>query len=559
MSDSSLPGPAGLGTSAPGRRGQNRQSAPRMDLFKIPVNVQPDVAEFRADISSHARWLPPAMASVLIGCAVIADAGGEYAVTTYEAISAATHTPGIQMRYKCRPVSPRQAERYLSELRELNLLTWYSAKIHIDWWDDRYGQVQSRIYLRFDVADIVNLYELAEKLRHEKTVKVADKKARRRAYEQNRNESRKAERARYAVVEEAEEVTVNTAPPGTSHSKRHTHGLSLDEQHRLRYDIQGNRCAICKTDLDGLDSRQVHIDHDHAHCRGQRSCSDCARGIVCGPCNTRIMMFENDVENGLTADVTAAIQAYLATPPWSGSYSCPTQTGGSDGGTGGGTGGGRIVPTSSFVTPPTYSSSEPGCARDDAATLEEEENQDGDWSVDPEDKEWLAEKIGIPVSKIHPPLWKLLARRASELNDFGLVGDVIWVVSENCQRAGNPAAYLYRLLADDEVFQAKLVEAKEERARQEAEQEAAEAGGRGRAPGGAGCGRDRVVPGEVRRHRGRVPVQDEHDPLAEERQERRHCPAEVRGPTGEVRAGGPGRPRRAGADPARTCGASPRR
>ena len=266
MSSSSLPGPAGLGTngSPASKRGQNRQSAPRMDLFKIPVNVPPDVAEFRADISSHARWLPPAMASVLIGCAVIADAGGEYVVTTYEAISAATHTAGIQKRYKCKPVSPRQAERYLSELHELNLITYYSAYTHVGWWSEDYGQIRQRLHTRFDLEDISNLYELARKLQHEKAEREASRKESRATYEQGRNERRKAERTRNATL----------------------------------------------------------------------TCED-AEGI----------------------------------------NSCPTQTGGTGGGTDGGTGGGSIVPTSSFVTPPSYSSSEPGCARDDERDAASQESQ----------------------------------------------------------------------------------------------------------------------------------------------------------------------------------------
>lgn len=208
------------------KRGQNRQSGPRMNLFKIPVNVPPEVAQFRAEYSAHARWLPPHLANVLIGAICTADAYGEDAVTTYEAISAATHTPGLQQRYKCKPVSPRQVERCMPILRELGVLTWHSEKTRVTGWSDHYGEIRARIYLRLTIPNIERLYELAEKARHEKSVRDADRAARRAGYEQARNASRKAERARNTVVACEGTKGINSCPTPNGGSSGGTDGGS---------------------------------------------------------------------------------------------------------------------------------------------------------------------------------------------------------------------------------------------------------------------------------------------------------------------------------------------
>jgi hypothetical protein len=211
---------------APRRRGQNRQPSPRMGLFKVPVNVPPDVAQFRAEYSACARWLPPHLASVLIGAICTADAHGDDAVTTFEAISAATHTPGIRQRYKCSPVSPRQVERSMPTLRDLGVLTWHSEKTRVTGWSDHYGQIRSRVYLRLTIGNIERLYELTEKARHEKTSWDADRTARRAGYEAERNEARKAERARQAVVTCGDDEAINSCPTPNGGSSGGTDGGS---------------------------------------------------------------------------------------------------------------------------------------------------------------------------------------------------------------------------------------------------------------------------------------------------------------------------------------------
>lgn len=34
------------------------------------------------------------------------------------------------------------------------------------------------------------------------------------------------------------------------------------------------------------ETRRLSVDHDHAHCAGERGCKDCVRGYLCRACNT---------------------------------------------------------------------------------------------------------------------------------------------------------------------------------------------------------------------------------------------------------------------------------
>lgn len=75
---------------------------------------------------------------------------------------------------------------------------------------------------------------------------------------------------------------------------------SPDVQRFRRYGVtkdqyeaaQAAGCPIClRTD------RPLHVDHDHSCCPGdKRSCGDCVRGFICGPCNRGLGLFFDDTD-----------------------------------------------------------------------------------------------------------------------------------------------------------------------------------------------------------------------------------------------------------------------
>ncbi len=69
---------------------------------------------------------------------------------------------------------------------------------------------------------------------------------------------------------------------------RRVYGISQAE-FEARLAGQGNACAICGKSFDGVNIRDIHIDHDHS--RGEKF----VRGILCGPCNRMIGMCEDNV------------------------------------------------------------------------------------------------------------------------------------------------------------------------------------------------------------------------------------------------------------------------
>lgn len=50
-------------------------------------------------------------------------------------------------------------------------------------------------------------------------------------------------------------------------------------------------CEIC-----GRTDKPLHVDHDHACCSGSRSCGECVRGFLCGPCNRGIGLFFDNAD-----------------------------------------------------------------------------------------------------------------------------------------------------------------------------------------------------------------------------------------------------------------------
>jgi hypothetical protein len=49
---------------------------------------------------------------------------------------------------------------------------------------------------------------------------------------------------------------------------------------------QGGCCGRCHVPF--KDSKDTHLDHDHACCPGGRSCGSCVRGVICFTCNHQL-------------------------------------------------------------------------------------------------------------------------------------------------------------------------------------------------------------------------------------------------------------------------------
>jgi hypothetical protein len=55
---------------------------------------------------------------------------------------------------------------------------------------------------------------------------------------------------------------------------------------------QNGLCAGCANPLED----SVQIDHDHRCCDENRSCGECVRGLLCGPCNRSIAQARHNPE-----------------------------------------------------------------------------------------------------------------------------------------------------------------------------------------------------------------------------------------------------------------------
>lgn len=61
------------------------------------------------------------------------------------------------------------------------------------------------------------------------------------------------------------------------------------EQYEALLLAQNGVCALCSRPS----SKRLHVDHDHGCCPGIRSCGQCVRGLLCGPCNRLLGWFDN--------------------------------------------------------------------------------------------------------------------------------------------------------------------------------------------------------------------------------------------------------------------------
>lgn len=67
---------------------------------------------------------------------------------------------------------------------------------------------------------------------------------------------------------------------------RSKYGLSIEDFERIAA-IQGDRCALCRTDTPG-GRGSWHVDHDHE--------TGAIRGLLCMRCNRAIGMFEDSTD-----------------------------------------------------------------------------------------------------------------------------------------------------------------------------------------------------------------------------------------------------------------------
>lgn len=138
----------------------------------------------------------------------------------------------------------------------------------------------------------------------------------------NREKERAQARQRYAANRDREIArnrAYNAAYPErrAATQLKHAHGIRPEELISLR-EKQDGCCYLCRRELGT--GRHVHLDHDHAHCAGERSCRVCQRGLACDRCNKLIGLADDDPARlRLIADnleeAIAVVRAHMAEAP----------------------------------------------------------------------------------------------------------------------------------------------------------------------------------------------------------------------------------------------------
>lgn len=82
------------------------------------------------------------------------------------------------------------------------------------------------------------------------------------------------------------------------------YGLTLEAYEKM-LQKQNGLCAVCC--MPAAPNTHLHVDHDHRCCRGQRSCGECVRGLLCRRCNS-FLGFVND-DKGLLEKIIAYLRA----------------------------------------------------------------------------------------------------------------------------------------------------------------------------------------------------------------------------------------------------------
>jgi hypothetical protein len=70
---------------------------------------------------------------------------------------------------------------------------------------------------------------------------------------------------------------------------------------------QNDSCATCFTTFSEIPC----IDHDHACCKGERSCGKCVRGLLCQKCNKILGWFEKVWDDQMVSNFKNYLEAPL--------------------------------------------------------------------------------------------------------------------------------------------------------------------------------------------------------------------------------------------------------
>ena len=87
-------------------------------------------------------------------------------------------------------------------------------------------------------------------------------------------------------INEASRRRYKANPEGVlAQNARWRHGKDITEDFAAMWQVQGGCCYLCKKPLT---RGKAVVDHDHAHCGAEKSCSYCRRGLACTLCNVLI-------------------------------------------------------------------------------------------------------------------------------------------------------------------------------------------------------------------------------------------------------------------------------
>lgn len=86
------------------------------------------------------------------------------------------------------------------------------------------------------------------------------------------------------------------------------YGLTRNDVERM-LDEQGHKCPICARKF--LSFQDLVVDHSHACCDwygGRKRCGNCTRGLICTPCNVKVLAVLEDSE--LVASANRYLRKY---------------------------------------------------------------------------------------------------------------------------------------------------------------------------------------------------------------------------------------------------------